>query len=784
MTSVREEETQSFELAAVNNPKIRKILAAILTARQRLPGSPSVWPPRSGEEMTSGQSRYAARLPLWVLIGASLGILTGLFFGDQAAVLRPVGTTYVMLMEVVVFPYIICSLLHGLGRLSPETAWRLFRCSWHVYLGLWGLTFLVIFLLSFAIPPAPPPSFIDASAPEKGLGLLALLIPANPFLDIVQNHLPAIVLFSIVFGIAVQRVKNKEAFLSILDLVRSASVTFWHWVVLLAPVGVFALFADTAGTLEPQALADLSLYVGTLLFGTLILAFWILPSVLAALCPLSTREVLRDLQGAIVIVVVTSISVAALPFVQQAAEKLAKRAGIEDEDCPEIIKTSLAVSYPLAQLGNFFIWLFVLFAAFYYRIPVSTGEQFALPFVSLLSGFGSPTSSIDSVAFLTDWLDFPSEATSLYVGMMTITRYGQVVVSAMGFAFVSFLVTMIYYGKVRLRVPRLAVSLLVAAAVVAAATAAGRIVESRLVVRDASPYLAYELGPEITQGVVAVIEEPAKSGEAGGGAPAPAAAAAAPQASTLERIRSAGELRIGFNPNIIPFSYRNERGELVGFDIAYAYQLARDLGVRLRLIPFTWDGLEQDLSDRRFDLAVAGIYVTDERLQRFALSEPYLKSPVALIVRAKAAANFLSRADIEAQDDLTIAVFDDPVMIALAKRVLPSAKVAVLPSYEVLPEHPEIDAAIWTLEQAKAWAAPREGYTAVVPKDLGGQFLIAYLMQADALEFRDYLDYWLKLQEVNGFNQRMVHQWIDGKPDAKGKPRWSILRDVLGWQRD
>jgi 3-hydroxymyristoyl/3-hydroxydecanoyl-(acyl carrier protein) dehydratase len=37
--------------------------------------------------MTSGQSRYAARLPVWVLIGGSLGILTGLFFGEQAAVL-------------------------------------------------------------------------------------------------------------------------------------------------------------------------------------------------------------------------------------------------------------------------------------------------------------------------------------------------------------------------------------------------------------------------------------------------------------------------------------------------------------------------------------------------------------------------------------------------------------------------------------------------------------------------------------------------------------------------
>jgi proton glutamate symport protein len=200
------------------------------------------------------------------------------------------------------------------------------------------------------------------------------------------------------------------------------------------------------------------------------------------------------------------------------------------------------------------------------------------------------------------------------------------------------------------------------------------------------------------------------------------------------------------------------------------------------LIPFTWDDLDQDLSDRKFDLAVAGIYVTDQRLRRFALTEPYLKSPVALIVRADEVSRFRTRADIEAQEDLNVAVFDDPVMIALGKRVLPDVNVTALPSYEMLPQHAEIDAAIWTLEQAKAWAAPRDGYTAVVPKNLGGEFLIAYLMQADALELRDYLDYWLKLQEVNGFRQRMVRKWIDGEPDEEDEPRWSILRNVLGWQ--
>lgn len=53
---------------------------------------------------------------------------------------------------------------------------------------------------------------------------------------------------------------------------------------------------------------------------------------------------------------------------------------IRDPDTGEIIKTTLAVSYPLAQLGNFFIWLFVLFGAFYFRVPIDANDRLVLPF--------------------------------------------------------------------------------------------------------------------------------------------------------------------------------------------------------------------------------------------------------------------------------------------------------------------------------------------------------------------------------------------------------------------
>ncbi len=94
-----------------------------------------------------------------VLVGAAAGILVGVFFGDGARVLQPIGDIYAKLLEVAVYPYLVCSLLHGLGRLTPSAAWRLFRSAWIYYIAVWALTFGVLIILAIGIPAARPSAF-------------------------------------------------------------------------------------------------------------------------------------------------------------------------------------------------------------------------------------------------------------------------------------------------------------------------------------------------------------------------------------------------------------------------------------------------------------------------------------------------------------------------------------------------------------------------------------------------------------------------------------------------
>ena len=96
----------------------------------------------------------------------------------------------------------------------------------------------------------------------------------------------------------------------------------------LAPIGVFALLADTAGTVRLDQLAGLAFYVVTYLAGAAILGLIVIPAVLSGLVPQSYREILRQIRPAMVLAVATTLSVAALPFVQQAAENILVRLAV------------------------------------------------------------------------------------------------------------------------------------------------------------------------------------------------------------------------------------------------------------------------------------------------------------------------------------------------------------------------------------------------------------------------------------------------------------------------
>lgn len=104
---------------------------------------------------------------------------------------------------------------------------------------------------------------------------------------------------------------------------------------------------------------------------------------------------------------------------------------------------------------------------------------------------------------------------------------------------------------------------------------------------------------------------------------------------TLKIIHERGELIIGTEPEFPPFESKNPQGEYVGFDMDMARELAKDLGVRLRIEEMNFQSLPTALENGKIDLIISGMTATPERAETRLFTEPYFHTGLCLLVNAK-----------------------------------------------------------------------------------------------------------------------------------------------------
>ena len=73
-----------------------------------------------------------------MLLALVLGIAVGLFFGEMVSWMSVIGNTVILLMQMTVYPYIVVSLIGGIGKLTKEDASMLFRQAGVIMLLLWS----------------------------------------------------------------------------------------------------------------------------------------------------------------------------------------------------------------------------------------------------------------------------------------------------------------------------------------------------------------------------------------------------------------------------------------------------------------------------------------------------------------------------------------------------------------------------------------------------------------------------------------------------------------------
>lgn len=104
-------------------------------------------------------------------------------------------------------------------------------------------------------------------------------------------------------------------------------------------------------------------------------------------------------------------------------------------------------------------------------------------------------------------------------------------------------------------------------------------------------------------------------------------------ASSLSDLKSRGQMILGTDPQFAPFESRDERGNIVGFDVDVASAIAKRIGVKLVTQPTILEAIPTALNSGRVDIAISGIAL-GSNWKGTVFSEPYFDNSQVYAIRS------------------------------------------------------------------------------------------------------------------------------------------------------
>lgn len=705
-----------------------------------------------------------------ILIAMFVGILVGLFFGELVGWMEWIGQASILLMQMTILPFVTVSLISGIGRLEGKAARLLFSQAGVVMLLIWLLALIAIFILPIALPTVTTSAFFSTSVIEAvpPVNYFELYIPSNPFKSLAIGAIPAVVLFSIALGVAFITIEEKKAFLDMMAVVANGLSKVTSFMVKTLPVGVFCLAASAAGTLSVEEFSSLQVFLVAYFLLCLVLTFWIFPFIIACVTPFRYRDVLSVSRDALVTAFATGNIFIVLPVLGAGCKALFEKHQLKQEETNSTIDVLLPIAFTFPNAGKLTVIFFVLFAGWFVGKDVSALNYPMLGLSGLLSLFGSV---YVAVPFMLDSVQLPSDLFQLFLVSSFITGKFNSLVAVMHLLIFTLLAAALVQKQWQLSTPNLVKAGgaifggLIAMVLVTSSTAHLLIDENR----GSSEVLTRMKMQTVVSNQVQQRYPNLKS------SPGPVA--------TLSAIQKRGKLRVGYQPTNAPFSFFNQDNELVGFDIALITRFANDLGVEIDFLPYDPGRLDITLNQGHIDIAVSGIAVDARQMTKLFYSIPVMELHLSLVAKDYKLDDINHIEKLHELKSFRLALVGQERLLEQIAEDNPSWEVFALDSYPAFFEQPKdiYDALVISAEAGYAWTILYPDYGVVIPGGVDYKFPMAYAAARNNDNLIYYLNTWLNLKRTEGVIQSEFDYWILGQGSKSTEPRWSVLRDVLGW---
>ncbi|HWH04573.1 MAG TPA: dicarboxylate/amino acid:cation symporter [Gemmatimonadales bacterium] len=375
------------------------------------------------------------KLSHWIGLAMVAGLIFGLAAPAAAVASQPLATIFLRLIKSLIVPLIFSTLVVGIAGHGDDlkAVGRLFLKSMIYFEVVTTLALAVGLLVVNVIRPgvgvvllsgAPP-----VGAPPTASGILEHSFPQSFFEAAAGNEVLQIVIWSVIFAIAITQVKAavKDRMIELCHDLSDVMFKFTNVVMWYAPIGVGAALAATIGRGGLKALGPLltlvfTLYLALVLFGLFVL----LPAALVARVP-----VLRFVRAAAepwMIAFSSASSEAALPLAMERMEEL----GVPKK----IVAFVIPMGYSFNLDGStLYLAVASVFAAQAAGIHMSIGQQLFMMLTLMLTSkgvAGVPRASLVILAGTLGTFHLPVEAVTTIFGVDVLMDMARTSVNVVG----------------------------------------------------------------------------------------------------------------------------------------------------------------------------------------------------------------------------------------------------------------------------------------------------------------------------------------------------------------
>ena len=372
-------------------------------------------------------------LMLAVLVGVVSDSSTTLFGISLYSVFDFIGTLFLNALKMLIVPLIMSSIIVGMMEIQPETLGRLGYKTLLYY----AASSLVAILVGLLIVNMFQPGIADGEPVREMVGLSAdtadvvesvgdkgssdlaqvfiRMIPPNIVSAAADGKMLGLIFFSLLFGFFVSRVRGnpgdtlKNFWKGLLDVMMQMT----EWVMLFAPIGVFALVAKVLMTAGLDAFRPLAVFFVTVLIALATHLLLVLPSVLRFIAKVSPGAHFRAMMPALLTAFSTSSSSATLPVTLDCVEN---RAGVSNRVSGFTLPLGATVNMDGTALYECVAAMFIAQA---YGLSLDFTTQFTIVLIALLTSIGVagiPSASLVAITIILAAIGLPAEA----IGMILV----------------------------------------------------------------------------------------------------------------------------------------------------------------------------------------------------------------------------------------------------------------------------------------------------------------------------------------------------------------------------